>query len=461
MNVLGSRLRRTAARCGFLLVAAALGTSGPAIAAQPSVGWRGDATGRFPDATPPTAWSKTDNVIWKTKLPKSSYAGVTLAGDRLFVASEPAELLALRADTGEILWQRSHTWEYAVGSERAAKIAADHAAAQALEPDVRAAQKELSELQRADGTPKAKIEEAKEKLEAIREKQAALYAYPKVPGGSGNTAATAVSDGRTVFASFGQGIVSAHTLDGTKLWSVFVQAPTLGFGHSTSPVLAGGRLIVQYHDLVALDPTNGQVVWKTPSEPRYGSLVAGRVDDVDLVAAPCGTIVRAKDGTVVAEKLYRVAESSPVVENGVLYAIDAGQSWAYKLADILRDGSAAKPLWTGKVTNARRFASPLVHDGLLHTVGSSGLYDVLDAATGEIVLRKRLELGEGNVYPSPTLAGKLLYLGGERGTTLVVEPGREFKEVGTNELERTGGSPVFHGRRMYVRGREHVWCIGD
>jgi outer membrane protein assembly factor BamB len=215
VNVDGSRDRCAAALCGLLVGAWALAAPPVSPAAGPTVGFRGDATGRFPDATPPTTWSKTDNIVWKTKLPKSSYSSVTLSGDRLFVASEPTELLALRADTGEILWQRSHTWEYAVGPELAARIAADHAAAQALEPEIKDAQKSLSELQKTDGTPKAKIEDAKKKLDAIRAKQDALQAYPRIPGGSGNTAATAVSDGRTVYASFGQGIVSAHTLDVT------------------------------------------------------------------------------------------------------------------------------------------------------------------------------------------------------------------------------------------------------
>ena len=44
--------------------------------------------------------------------------------------------------------------------------------------------------------------------------------------------------------------------------------------------------------------------------------------------------------------------------------------------------------------------------------------------------------------------------------TIVLEPGREYKEIARNTLETFRSTPVFEGRRMYVRTLKHLWCIG-
>ena len=49
----------------------------------------------------------------------------------------------------------------------------------------------------------------------------------------------------------------------------------------------------------------------------------------------------------------------------------------------------------------------------------------------------------------------------DSGTTMVLEPGREPKEVATNALESFRSSPVFVGKRVYIRGLEHLYCIGE
>src|SRR5690349_7490574 len=62
------------------------------------VGWRGDGTGRFPGATPPTTWSRTDqgekkNIVWETKLPCYSWSTPIIVGDKIFTRSEPYDLI--------------------------------------------------------------------------------------------------------------------------------------------------------------------------------------------------------------------------------------------------------------------------------------------------------------------------------------------------------------------------------
>src|SRR5512138_2590691 len=44
-----------------------------------TVGWRNNGTGQYPDANPPTVWSRSEsgakkNIVWETKLPSYSWA---------------------------------------------------------------------------------------------------------------------------------------------------------------------------------------------------------------------------------------------------------------------------------------------------------------------------------------------------------------------------------------------------
>ena len=64
------------------------------------------------------------------------------------------------------------------------------------------------------------------------------------------------------------------------------------------------------------------------------------------------------------------------------------------------------------------------------------------------------------VYPSICLAGGKLFVSGDQGRTLVIEPGREYRELASNTLEQFRSSPVFDGGRIYIRGLNHFFCIG-
>ena len=69
---------------------------------------------------------------------------------------------------------------------------------------------------------------------------------------------------------------------------------------------------------------------------------------------------------------------------------------------------------------------------------------------------------------SPTLAGKNIYLMDNQGTTLVIAPGKEYKEHVRNSIEesRDGkeqvqnvSTPVFDGTKKY-RTPGYLYCIG-
>jgi len=366
-------------------------------------GWRGDGTGRYPRARPPVTWSSETNVVWKTELPQWSNASPILVRKRLLVCAEPATLLCVSAGTGEILWQRSATY--------------------------------------ADLTPP----ETPKK--------------PATHGVNGYSTPTPVSDGRRVYVLFGTGVAACYDLQGNNLWMRLVERTKQGHGHSSSPVLAGDRFVVHINDLTALDVKTGETAWEIPSKARYGSPVLVRARGTDFVVTAKGDAVRVSDGVRLPHDLFSLAYNSPVANGDTAYFIQHGGK-AMKLSGDI--GTDAKPevLWTTRPHNDRYYGSPLYHEGLLYAVTQKYIFSVLDAATGEIVYTRKLDL-KGTVYPSITLAGDNLYLSSDDGTTLVLKPGREYEEVARNTLEAFRTCPLFVKDRMYVRGLKHLYCIAE
>jgi outer membrane protein assembly factor BamB len=435
-----------------LLSALFLGEASP----KAPVGWRTDGTGHYTGVTPPTEWGESTNIRWKIKLPGPSQGSPILVGEHLFVVSDPAELLCVNAADGEILWRRSSALEDLYGAAKAKQIKADY-------DRLRTARHKLEDaLRRAKGDPE-KQSEIKQQLAAAHKEQAELTKrFPPPPSYTGgdttNSAATPCSDGKHVYALFANGVVCAYTVTGERRWHKYIEAPTITFGHASSPALAEGKLIVHLNDLFALDAATGEISWQVPLPARHASPIITRVGQTSVVISPAGAVIRLADGKVLAKDgVLSASECTPVLAGGVLYAVPGGAQ-AVRLIPAGQDGVKVQKLWQKRAAGGRRTPSPVLHDGLLYAVNTDGLLEVFEAATGEPLYKERLEVG--SVYSSVTAAGDYLYLSGTRGTTVVLTPGREYREVGRNKLEGFGSSPVFSGRRMFVRTRQHLYCIG-
>jgi hypothetical protein len=278
-------------------------------------------------------------------------------------------------------------------------------------------------------------------------------------GGAGNTAATPASDGRHVGAVFGNGVVAVYALDGKRLWARFIEAPRLGFGHAASPLLIDGKLIVHFKDLVALEAATGKEVWRVQLPASHASPVATRLGKEDVVVSPAGAIVRASDGKVLARGKFRASQSSPVVSGTTLCVSDRRATEALEMSRMESGEVTLTSLWSGDGSGERHhLPSPVIHDGLLYGVTTSGFINVTELKTGKQVYRQRLPVGQ--VYSSIALAGGLLYVLDLRGKAVVFKPGRKFERVAVNELEGTGCCPVFAGDHLYLRGRRNLYCLG-
>lgn len=422
-----------------------------------SVGWRNDGTGHFDGARPPLSWSKDNNIAWRTELPDRSLASPIVVGDRVFVLCEPAELVCLNAADGAVAWQKSHGYGDVFDQKKTAAIEADLAAARKLHEQIDDLHRQRHEAEKAgDEALKKSFEPRIQELEQQRNKLTEVYRDQ--PGGdAANTGCTPVSDGENVYALFGTGVVSSHTLDGKRNWMAFI-AGSSG-DQSSSPILAQGRLLVQLRQLHALDAATGELMWTAKVDQRHGSPVVGQVGDTAVVVTPSGEVVRLADGDIIARDLFQLGHSSPIIHDGVVYAMEDGATKAIKLS-LEKDG--AETLWETEGSRTNRLASPILHNGLIYCVNEQGVLEVYDAKTGDRVYRKRLSFGGGRLDPSLCLAGDRLYITNNQGTTLVLKPGREYEELAQNELkEEFSSSPAFADGRIYFRTRKSVVCAGE
>ena len=436
-------------------------------AAAGAVGWRTDGTGKYPAARPPTKWSAKTNIVWKTPMPAWGNATPIIVGNKLFVCSEPATLVCVNLADGKILWERTNTYLDMLNAKWSARMEVDKGKAGNIVKQFRPLGRELRKLkQQLKNSPKdaglaKNIKELNKQIQNLTKSLESLaeYRLPRTEPVCGYSSGTPVSDGKNVYAVFGTGVVACYDLAGNRKWIKLIQKPTHNYGHGASPLLSGGKLIVRLLDLIALDAKSGKVLWKVKAKPWWGTPTLAGIGNVNVVITPHGGIVRIADGTILVGSLAKLYSDSPIVEDGIVYFIQPS-SIAVRLPAKTSEKIAPKTIWRTSLKNDIYYASPVFHKGLIYAITQGRVFSVIDAGDGKVVYKKKLNLGGGTVYPSITLAGNYLFVSSANGTTLVLTPGREYKEVARNMLEPFRSSPVFHGRRMYIRGLKNLYCIG-
>jgi outer membrane protein assembly factor BamB len=395
---------------GLLLLAVA----GP-LSAQIS-GWRGDGAGRWPDADPPITWDDSGkNILWQTEVGKGQ-SSPTIVGDQVFVTAEPDKLLCLDSRNGKLLWGKENDFA-------------------ALGPNSKPPEK-----------------------------------LPPTAPDCGYSAATPVTDGKSVYVCFGTGIVASYALDGKRQWIRYLDLPqSTQYGRSASPLLAGGKLLLSLSSLLALDPQTGKTLWQADDAlPAYGTPALARIGDIEVALTPAGACVRISDGKILARKLAETQYCSPIVHNGVAYYLGV-PTVAVKLPGEPVDAFQPAVFWKSDDVEGSFFASPLWHDGKLYCASNEGTLYVLDAGTGKMIYTKdvgiRSAQGNGgepaNIYPSLALAGKHILLSNDAGEMLVLAGGNQYEEAALNRLGKgSGASPLPHGRTLLLRSGRFVYCIG-
>ncbi|MHC4404162.1 MAG: outer membrane protein assembly factor BamB family protein [Planctomycetota bacterium] len=380
-----------------------------------------DATGL------PVEWDANNNVVWKTALPGPGASSPITFGDHIyltcyagyFVPGEPGgsleqlkrHLIALRRDTGEIVWDQ------AVG---------------------------------------AKLPEEK----SIRD--------------HGYAANTPAADADRVYAFFGKTGVFAFDHQGNQLWQADVGSNTSGWGTAASPLLCKDMVIinasVESESLVSLDRETGgekwrasgiRQAWNTPTVVTTDSgrqeLVVARHGDVLAFDPDSGTPLWSCKTDIT---WYMVPTA--VAADGIVYCL-GGRSGTAALA-VRAGGSgdvtATHRLWTSKTGS--NVTSPIYLDGHLYWMSEKlGVAYCAKADTGELLYERRLERA-GQVYASPVLAEGRLYYLTRNGRMYVLAAKPEFEQLAMNELDdgsRFDGSPAVDGNRLLVRSGKFLYCL--
>lgn len=125
--------------------------------------------------------------------------------------------------------------------------------------------------------------------------------------------------------------------------------------------------------------------------------------------------------------------------------------------------------------------SPLVWEGLAYQIDIYGNLFVSDLTEKKLIYWRDLKLRgfhHDNSVPvaaSPTLIGKHIFLFDNQGTTVVIEPGREYREAARNRIDTvldrhlplpaqetlTYSPPITDGDQIFLRGESFLYSIGQ
>ena len=292
-----------------------------------------------------------------------------------------------------------------------------------------------------------------------------------------------VEEGR-VYVHFGSyGTACFDTATAERLWERRDLPCDHWRGPGASPILYNGRLYVAFdgYDLqyvVALDKQTGATVWRKDRDIDYGS------DDGDLKKAYCTCQVITHHGRTqlispsaaqtiaydpdTGAELWRVRHGGmntatrPLYAHGLVF-ITVGDAVGAIKPTLL----AVRPEGTGDITaegiawkmdmTAPKRPSPLVVDDLLFTINDDGVAMCLEAATGEVVWRKRIA---GNYRASPIYAAGRIYLANLEGDVTVIAADRQFQQLASNHLEHGfQASPAVQGNSLFLRSTQRLYCI--
>src|SRR5436190_15859000 len=377
-----------------VLAIALLFTAAPTDSVSPETVWpqwrgpTGDSVA--PGRGLPTHWGNTETIFWKTPLPGWGNSTPAIWQDVIFVTTQDEDrLLLLRLDrrTGKIAWQRE------VGH----------------------------------GTPRR-----------------------KGPVGDGRfhdennmASPSPVTDGKHVWAHFGNGDLACYDFAGEKIWSLNLAASfgpyTIWWGHANSPVLVGDLLIsVCMQDpkgggqsyVVAHGKETGKERWfvkrdtGATAEPAdaYTTPVLHRHDGRTELIVFGGNVLDAYEPAT-GKQLWHCNAfsgnrviSGPTVAGDTVYAVEGmrGPLVAVRSGGT-GDVTASHVRWkyTGGTPDA---PSPTVTNGLVFLATNQGLGICLDAGTGQELWKERL----GQAFrASPLAAGGKVYFFAREGKATV------------------------------------------
>lgn len=379
---------------------------------------------------PPTVWSETSNIRWKTDLPGKGWSSPVVFDNQIWLTSatddgKKMNGLCIDFNTGKMLYNILLFTPDSVESKHSINTYA---------------------------TPTACIEKG--------------FVY--LHFGTFGTACVSTSDGKIVWKR-------------TDLNCKHLQGP------GASPIIYKNLLIlhlegtdVQY--LVALDKKTGKTVWKTdrplsvyqPLGPvgkkAYITPIVVNVKGKDLLISNGSAICQAFDPET-GKEIWRVVQGTdstiamPVSENGLVYFIPGfisspeGEKYTELIAvnpDGTGDIAGTNIVWKQKLP-ILQLLTPLLKNGLIYIVDTQNTLLCLDAKTGSVLYTRKMK---SKHYASPVFANGLIYFTSGKGETTILKEGRMLEILAENKLPgEVFATPAILRNQILLRTDKSLYCI--
>ena len=379
--------------------------------------WRGPsgqglANGRgYPDS-----WSATENVLWRTPVAGRGNSSPIVWGDRIFLTTaydggRRLAVLAFRRSDGARLWESF--------------------------------------------VPEGPAHSAHQK--------------------NGYASATATTDGRYVYASFGSRGLVAFDLDGKLIWHRNLGRIDNYHGAAGSPLLYKDRLIL-YQDqrqdsfVAAFNTRTGQEAWRIDRTATvgWGTPIAVRVGDHDEIIVNGQHRVHAYDPDT-GRELWRCNGTTyeviptPVVGFGMVFCASgrAGPTLAIRPGGR-GDVTDSHLVWRSP-KGSPFVPSPILYGDHLYTINDmASIVTSIEAATGRVAWQGRLGTARREGFSaSPVAVDDKIFFTNDNGETFVLKAGPTFDLLRVNQLgERTLASPALVDGRWYIRTERSLLALG-
>jgi outer membrane protein assembly factor BamB len=253
--------------------------------------------------------------------------------------------------------------------------------------------------------------------------------------GDGPRSTPLIAGERVYTLSPGGRLLCLKLMNGEKVWQRELlkdyNVPRSYFGVGTSPILDGGKLMINVGGrdagIVAFDKDSGKEAWKaTPDGASYSSPVAADIDGVRHVVFFTRQGIVSLDptnGSVRFSKRWRsrmdasVNAATPVVVGDCLFFTACYETGAI-LVRAKKDG--VEELWSNDRSLSCHFSTPIYHEGFLYGFDgrqeSGTEFRCIDAKTGRVHWSK-----EGFGSGSMIRADNNLIVLSENGELVLVE----------------------------------------
>ncbi len=367
----------------------------------------------------PSKWdgASGEGILWKTPIPLKGFSSPIVWNDRVFLSGgneEKRQVYCFDASTGAILW---------TGDVPAAPM-------------------------------------GDEKIEVMED--------------TGYAASTMATDGYRVYAIFATGDLASFDFKGRLLWHKSLGVPVSLYGYASSLEVWQDRVIVQYDQagagegksrLFAFNGATGTLVWEAKRDlpNSWTSPViadTGKGYQLITVGDPWVIAYDPDDGKEIwaANCIKGDVGASPIVAGDLAIAIAPDLHNVAIRTDGKGDVTATHIKWINDDVGPT-IVSP-VSDGssvfYLDTYGT--LYNIA-LEDGKPVYEH--DFNE-NVNASPTIVSGKMYILSVEGNMFIGTAGEKaFQVEAINPLgEECYATPAFMPGRIYIRAKEHLYCIG-